>query len=230
VSENKEKSVTQKDAKKNVSTARQNNVETEKRTKEDITTGAKRISRRMLDLSGKKKEPLKNKKNNFKPLLKKTDKVKTKTETKEEVKPIVNVKKEKKTKFSISNGSVYATGKRKNSIAKVYLKEGSGNISINGKNAKEYLMRDILFTIINQPFEATNLLGKYDVVCSVLGGGLSGQAGAIRHAISIALQSIDFNLRKNLKSLGFLTRDSRVVERKKAGLKKARKKEQFSKR
>ncbi|MDR0423378.1 MAG: 30S ribosomal protein S9 [Rickettsiales bacterium] len=125
---------------------------------------------------------------------------------------------------------MYATGKRKNAIAKVWLKEGTGKIIINDKEANEYLKRAILEVIVNQPFEITNTEGKFDIVCSVLGGGLSGQAGAIKHAISIALQILNADLRNVLKKNGFLTRDSRVVERKKAGLKKARKGQVYQRR
>jgi small subunit ribosomal protein S9 len=125
---------------------------------------------------------------------------------------------------------IYATGKRKNAIAKVWLKEGTGKIIINDKEANKYLQRTILEVIVNQPFEITNTEGKFDIVCTVLGGGLSGQAGAIKHAISIALQLLNKDLRSVLKKNGFLTRDDRVVERKKAGLKKARKGQVYQRR
>ncbi|MDR3290114.1 MAG: 30S ribosomal protein S9 [Rickettsiales bacterium] len=125
---------------------------------------------------------------------------------------------------------MYATGKRKNAIARVWLSEGKGKITVNNKPANEYLQRAILETIINQPFQKTNTEGKFDIVCSVLGGGLTGQAGAIKHAISIALQLLNPDLRDVLKKAGFLTRDSRVVERKKAGLKKARKGQVYQRR
>jgi len=126
--------------------------------------------------------------------------------------------------------STYATGKRKNAIAKLWLKKGSGKIIVNGKPAGEYLKRAILNVIIGQPFSKTDTVNKFDVECDVCGGGLTGQAGAIKHAISKALNSVNPELRKPLKSAGFLTRDSRVVERKKAGLKKARKGQVFQKR
>ena len=129
-----------------------------------------------------------------------------------------------------ANGATYATGKRKNAIAKVWLKKGTGNSTVNGKPADEYLKRAILGVVINQPFGKTDTEGKFDIECTVLGGGLSGQAGAIKHAISIALQLLNPELRGALKSAGFLTRDSRVVERKKAGLKKARKGQVYQKR
>jgi small subunit ribosomal protein S9 len=125
----------------------------------------------------------------------------------------------------------YATGKRKNAIAKVWLKKGSGKITINGKNISEYLQRPILEVEVSVPFVITGTEDKYDVICTAIGGGLSGQAGAIKHGITKAL--VEYNTeayRKLLKDAGLLTRDSRVVERKKPGLKKARKGQVFSKR
>ena len=124
----------------------------------------------------------------------------------------------------------YATGKRKNSIARVWLKKGEGKISINGKSIKDYFSRPVLQMIVNQPLEIIQSVGNYDINATVKGGGLSGQAGALRHGISKALVLYDIGLRKALKKVGFLTRDSRVVERKKAGLAKARRSYQFSKR
>ena len=124
----------------------------------------------------------------------------------------------------------YATGKRKQSIARVWLKKGKGNISINGKTIKNYFLRPVLQMIINQPLEVIKSSKDYDIVATVKGGGLSGQAGALRHGISKALSIYDIGLRPALKKIGFLTRDSRVVERKKAGLAKARRSYQFSKR
>ena len=124
----------------------------------------------------------------------------------------------------------YATGKRKNSIARVWLKKGEGKISINGKSIKDYFSRPVLQMIVNQPLEIIQSVGNYDIKATVKGGGLSGQAGALRHGISKALILYDVELRKALKKVGFLTRDSRVVERKKAGLAKARRSYQFSKR
>ncbi len=124
----------------------------------------------------------------------------------------------------------YATGKRKNSIARVWLKKGEGKISINGKSLKDYFSRPVLQMIVNQPLEIIQSIGNYDIKATVKGGGLSGQAGALRHGISKALILYDIGLRKALKKVGFLTRDSRVVERKKAGLAKARRSYQFSKR
>ena len=124
----------------------------------------------------------------------------------------------------------YATGKRKNSIARVWLKKGEGKISINGKSIKDYFSRPVLQMIVNQPLEIIQSVGNYDIKATVKGGGLSGQAGALRHGISKALILYDIGLRKALKKVGFLTRDSRVVERKKYGLAKARRSYQFSKR
>ena len=124
----------------------------------------------------------------------------------------------------------YATGKRKNSIARVWLKKGEGKISINGKSLNDYFSRPVLQMIVNQPLEIIQSVGNYDIMATVKGGGLSGQAGALKHGISKALILYDIGLRKALKKVGFLTRDSRVVERKKSGLAKARRSYQFSKR
>lgn len=125
----------------------------------------------------------------------------------------------------------YATGKRKNAVAKVWLSKGNGSIKINGREALDYLKRPILEVIINTPFVVTDTVGQFDVICTVIGGGLSGQAGAIKHGISKALLNRNPEAyRKDLKSAGLLTRDPRIVERKKAGLKKARKGQVFSKR
>ena len=125
---------------------------------------------------------------------------------------------------------VYATGKRKNSIARVWLKRGSGSISVNGKTLDNYFARPVLQMIVNQPLNIIDSLGGYEIMATVKGGGLSGQAGAIRHGISKALSLYDSSLRPALKKVGFITRDSRVVERKKSGLAKARRSYQFSKR
>ena len=124
----------------------------------------------------------------------------------------------------------YATGKRKNSIARVWLKKGNGEISINGKKLGQYFSRPVLQMIVNQPLEVVESSLKFEINATVRGGGLSGQAGALRHGISKALSLYDFNLRPPLKKVGFLTRDPRVVERKKSGLAKARRSYQFSKR
>ena len=122
------------------------------------------------------------------------------------------------------------TGRRKKSIARVTLTEGKGEIVVNGKKLDEYFGTEILKVIVNQPFAVTNTTGKYDVRCKVIGGGFTGQAGAIRHGISRALLEANEENREALKSNGFLTRDPRMKERKKYGLKKARKAPQFSKR
>ena len=124
----------------------------------------------------------------------------------------------------------YATGKRKNSIARVWIKKGNGKISINGKKISDYFSRPVLQMIVNQPLEIIKSTEDYDIKATVKGGGLSGQAGALRHGISKALSIYNNELRPPLKKVGFLTRDSRVVERKKSGLAKARRSYQFSKR
>ena len=122
------------------------------------------------------------------------------------------------------------TGRRKKSIARVRLTSGTGKIVINDKPIDEYFGSEILKVIVNQPFAVTNTVGKYDVVVKVIGGGLTGQAGAVRHGIARALDTANGEFRQILKSNGFLTRDPRMKERKKYGLKKARKAPQFSKR
>ena len=124
----------------------------------------------------------------------------------------------------------YGTGRRKSSIARVRLVEGKGTITINGKNIDEYLGTDTLKVIVRQPLTATNTVDKYDVICKVQGGGFTGQAGAIRLGIARALLEANSEYRPTLKAAGFLTRDPRMKERKKYGLKKARKAPQFSKR
>jgi small subunit ribosomal protein S9 len=129
-----------------------------------------------------------------------------------------------------AQGRSYATGKRKNAIARVWIKPGSGRVNVNGRDIEVYFARPVLRMLINQPFQAANRDGQYDVMCTVKGGGLSGQAGAVRHGISKALTGFEPALRPALKSGGFLTRDSRVVERKKYGRAKARRSFQFSKR
>ena len=135
-----------------------------------------------------------------------------------------------KTTATKLSGAVYATGKRKDSIARVYLTPGKGNITINGIAMAEYFKRPVLQMILVQPFGVTKREGAYDVVAKVIGGGLSGQAGAVKHGISKALEKAEPELRKALKVAGFLTRDSRVVERKHFGFHKARRSTQFSKR
>jgi small subunit ribosomal protein S9 len=130
-----------------------------------------------------------------------------------------------------SDNIVYTgTGRRKESIARVRLMPGTGKIEVNGEELEKYFGSDILRVIVNQPFAVTNTVGKYDVVVKVTGGGLSGQAGAVRHGISRALNEANSEFRPVLKANGFLTRDPRMKERKKYGLKKARKAPQFSKR
>ena len=127
-------------------------------------------------------------------------------------------------------GRSYATGKRKDAIARVWIKPGSGKVTVNGKEQNVYFARPVLQMILAQPFSITNTEGQFDVFATVKGGGLSGQAGAVKHGISKALQLYEPSLRGALKAAGFLTRDSRVVERKKYGKAKARKSFQFSKR
>jgi small subunit ribosomal protein S9 len=127
-------------------------------------------------------------------------------------------------------GRAYATGKRKNAVARVWIKPGSGKIVINTRTIEVYFARPVLRMLIQQPFAIANRSGQYDVNCTVSGGGLSGQAGALRHGISKALTYFEPDLRGVLKKGGFMTRDSRVVERKKYGRKKARRSFQFSKR
>jgi small subunit ribosomal protein S9 len=127
-------------------------------------------------------------------------------------------------------GRAYATGRRKDAVARVWVKPGSGRMSVNGRNLEVYFARPVLRMLINQPFEAAHRVHQFDVTCTVAGGGLSGQAGAVRHGISRALVAYDPTLRPPLKSGGFLTRDSRKVERKKYGKRKARRSFQFSKR
>ena len=127
-------------------------------------------------------------------------------------------------------GRSYATGKRKDAVARVWIKPGSGKVVVNGKEIAVYFARPVLQMILRQPFTVAGVDGQFDVMATVAGGGLSGQAGAVKHGISKALQLYEPSLRAALKAAGFLTRDSRVVERKKYGKAKARKSFQFSKR
>jgi len=127
-------------------------------------------------------------------------------------------------------GRSYATGKRKDAVARVWIKPGSGKVIVNGRDQSEYFARPVLQMILRQPFEVAGVDGQFDVMATVKGGGLSGQAGAVKHGISKALQLFDPSLRAALKAAGFITRDSRVVERKKYGRAKARRSFQFSKR
>ena len=129
-----------------------------------------------------------------------------------------------------AQGRAYATGKRKNAVARVWIKPGNGTVVVNGRDVAAYFARPTQQMVINQPFEAANRSDQYDVMCTVKGGGLSGQAGAVRHGISRALTRFEPELRAVLKAGGFLTRDDRVVERKKYGRRKARRSFQFSKR
>ena len=127
-------------------------------------------------------------------------------------------------------GRSYATGKRKNAIARVWIKPGTGKVEVNGRDITTYFARPVLRMIINQPFQVSERLEQFDVYCTVVGGGLSGQAGAVRHGIATALTLYEPTLRPNLKHAGLLTRDARVVERKKYGRRKARRGMQWAKR
>ncbi|MGX9350273.1 30S ribosomal protein S9 [Shimia sp. W99] len=127
-------------------------------------------------------------------------------------------------------GRSYATGKRKDAVARVWIKPGSGKVVVNGKDQDKYFARPVLQLILRQPFQVAGVEGEFDVYATVKGGGLTGQAGAVKHGISKALQLYEPSLRAPLKAAGFLTRDSRVVERKKYGKRKARRSFQFSKR
>ena len=127
-------------------------------------------------------------------------------------------------------GRAYATGRRKNAIARVWIKRGTGQISINGRDITTYFARPVLQMVLQQPFETAERTGEFDVIATVIGGGLSGQAGAVRHGSSRALTNFEPGLRPALKAGGFMTRDPRVVERKKYGKAKARRSFQFSKR
>ena len=129
-----------------------------------------------------------------------------------------------------AQGRAYATGRRKDATARVWIKPGTGKVTVNGKDQEVYFARPTLRLVINQPFTISDREGQYDVVATVSGGGLSGQAGAVKHGISQALTRYEPALRATVKAAGFLTRDSRVVERKKYGRAKARRRFQFSKR
>ena len=160
------------------------------------------------------------------PAKKATAEKATKTTAKATTKPAAA----KATVATKLSGATYATGKRKDSVARVYLMPGKGNITINGVEMTKYFKRPVLQMILVQPFDVTKRDNAYDVVAIVAGGGLSGQAGAVKHGISKALEKAEPDLRKALKAAGFLTRDSRVVERKHFGFHKARRSTQFSKR
>ena len=127
-------------------------------------------------------------------------------------------------------GRSYATGKRKDAVARVWIKPGSGKVTVNGREMNKYFARPVLQMVLRQPFDVAGVAGEFDVMATVKGGGLSGQAGAVKHGISKALQLYEPSHRAALKAAGFLTRDSRVVERKKYGRRKARRSFQFSKR
>ena len=129
-----------------------------------------------------------------------------------------------------AQGRSYATGRRKDAVARVWIKPGSGKVTVNGRDQAVYFARPTLRLVIDQPFQIAERAGQYDVIATVKGGGLSGQAGAVKHGISQALTKFEPTLRSVIKAAGFLTRDSRVVERKKYGKAKARKSFQFSKR
>ena len=129
-----------------------------------------------------------------------------------------------------AQGRAYATGKRKNAVARVWIKSGAGRVTVNGRDILEYFARPVLRMVLNQPFVAAGRADQYDVWCTVSGGGLSGQAGAVRHGIAKALVLYEPDIRRVLRSGGYLTRDARVVERKKYGKRKARRSFQFSKR
>jgi small subunit ribosomal protein S9 len=129
-----------------------------------------------------------------------------------------------------AQGRAYATGRRKDAVARVWLKPGTGKITVNGRDQSVYFARPTLRLVINQPFDIAERREQYDVICTVTGGGLSGQAGAVKHGISQALTRYEPALRSTVKQAGFLTRDPRVVERKKYGRAKARRSFQFSKR
>lgn len=129
-----------------------------------------------------------------------------------------------------AQGRSYATGRRKDAVARVWLKPGTGQIVVNGRDQTVYFARPTLRLVINQPFDVTDRVGQYDIVATVKGGGLSGQAGAVKHGIAQALSKFEPALRSAVKAEGFLTRDSRTVERKKYGKAKARRSFQFSKR
>lgn len=137
------------------------------------------------------------------------------------------IKREKKVD---DQGRAYATGRRKDAVARVWVKPGSGKVVVNGRDQAVYFARQTQRLVLNQPFLIVGAVGKYDVMCTVKGGGLSGQAGAVRHGISRALENYDPDLRPALKKAGMLTRDDRIVERKKVGKHKARRSKQWAKR
>ncbi len=152
------------------------------------------------------------------------------TKAKTAEKTVKPAKVEAKSEPKASILRTYGTGRRKDAVARVWVTRGSGKITVNGKELATYFARPVLRMIINQPFAALSRIGNFDVLCTVVGGGLSGQAGAVRLGISRALDAYDAEFHKALRTGGFLTRDARVVERKKYGRRKARRSFQFSKR
>ena len=196
--------------------------ETKTAAKKETKTAVKTVVEKKVSKIAKKSlDELKDVVKEAEPSVKEEKKAETKTETKP-----AEPRQPKKDKF----GRSQAVGKKKDAIARVYLKLGKGKITVNDRDLKDYFPRPVLQMIINQPFVVTAREGQYDVVCTAIGGGLSGQAYALRHGISRALDLFEPDLHTALKKAGFLTRDSRVVERKKPGLSKARKRFQFSKR
>ena len=161
--------------------------------------------------------------------IKSLDELKGKIAADEEAMPDAEPQQAPQPKRDALNRS-YATGKRKDAVARVWIKPGSGMITVNGKSLPEYFARPVLQMILRQPFQVANVENQFDVMATVKGGGLSGQAGAVKHGISKALQLFEPAYRPALKAAGFLTRDARVVERKKYGKRKARRSFQFSKR
>lgn len=153
-----------------------------------------------------------------------------KAETVKKEAPAKTAVKKEKASSAPKELKTYGTGRRKDAVARVWISRGNGKITVNGKSFETYFARPVLRMIINQPFAAIERVGNFDIVCTVAGGGLSGQAGAVRLGISRALDEYDNIFHKALRTGGFLTRDSRVVERKKYGHKKARRSFQFSKR
>lgn len=153
-------------------------------------------------------------------------------ETETKVEETVEVKEEtvKREPKVDSFGRAYGTGRRKDAVARVWIKPGSGKVTVNGKDQTVYFARKTQQLILNQPFLITSRVGQFDVICTVKGGGLSGQAGAVRHGISRALENFDPEMRPSLKKAGMLTRDARAVERKKVGKHKARRSKQWAKR
>ncbi len=193
-------------------------------TAKKATTTAKKTTTKKVETVVKKASPAK-KIDSLKDLKAATKEVAKET-TKEAAVETKTVRKAKKDK----QGRVYATGRRKDAVARVWVMPGHGKVTINDKTMDEYFSRPVLKMIINQPFEVTNRVNEFDVICTVNGGGLSGQAGAIKHGISRALNEYEPELHSALKQAGFLTRDDRTVERKKYGKAKARRSYQFSKR